>query len=409
MREFLKNLFSKKEIWDLNAEVHMAPDKITEYTQPNMKIELDYYGRDLHDEIISVAYSYDGKNILTGATNYASKPLVRLWSAETGNLIKTFTGEGYVDFSPDGTMFSFVAENKIKIMDAKSLKEIAVLPAPYPPSSFNKKAIRFSPDNATIAAGPYGSAAKIWHIKSGRELSQFTHDKSVNVLTFNPDGKFLLAGNGSELTLWDIEKGVKARNFSGHTRGINTIAFSPSGKYILSGSDDCTATLWESKSARQIYSINHGIDHVQFVAFMKDEKHFITGSSLTGSKIEVFNISSGEETKTITIDKFNLKSGVLSCDGSRLAMGFDISTMILYDLDKFEEIAHFIFAADDNWACALSSTGFYTGTENCHKKINSPLPLLMVVEGHKAYIGEPLREKFYNPQAVKTRLSKSMN
>lgn len=396
------------KIWDLSADIHMAPAKITEYTQPNMEIRLDYYGRDLNEEIISVAYSPDGKSILTGARNFTSKkPFVRLWSAETGDLIKTYNGEGYVDFSPDGTMFSFISENKIKIMDMKSGKEITSLPAP---DSSIKKMIRFSPDNVCIAAGSYGLFAKIWHIETGRELFQFAHNKTVNVLAFSPDGKLLLVGNGSELTLWDIKKGVRARSYSGHTRDINTIAFSPDGKYILSGSDDCTVKLWENKSARQIHSINHGIDNLQFVSFMKDGKHFISGSSLTGTKIKVLSILTGKEIKTICnkdFDSFSLKSGTLSYDGSKLAMGFNNSTMILYDLDNDEEIAHFIYASDDNWACALSSTGFYTGTENCHKDISpSHLPLLFVTEGHNAYMGEPLREKFYNPQAVKARLSK---
>ena len=94
----------------------------------------------------AVVFSPDGRLLATADT----KKMVKLWSVDSGELIKTFRGH----------------ENYIH-------------------------EISFSPDGKQLASGGGDKQAIIWDIASGKKLISLTHPDVVHDVTFSPDGKLL--------------------------------------------------------------------------------------------------------------------------------------------------------------------------------------------------------------------------
>jgi energy-coupling factor transporter ATP-binding protein EcfA2 len=80
----------------------------------------------------------------------------------------------------------------------------------------------------------------------GRERNRLEgHSKSVNSVSFSPDGKTLASGSYDKtIKVWNLETGKEIRTLNGHSNTVNSVSFSPDGKTLASGSHDKTIKLW---------------------------------------------------------------------------------------------------------------------------------------------------------------------
>jgi WD40 repeat protein/serine/threonine protein kinase len=87
-------------------------------------------------------------------------------------------------------------------------------------------------------------------VATGEVVRQFQGDAAqrVNGIAFNPDGTLLLSGNGNQLVLWDVAKGIPIRRLTAHNDLVDTIEFSPDGRYAMSISRDNNVRLWDITS-----------------------------------------------------------------------------------------------------------------------------------------------------------------
>ncbi|MCP4978723.1 MAG: hypothetical protein GY931_21470, partial [Maribacter sp.] len=146
----------------------------------------------------SVAFSPDGKYVLTGSTDKTAK----LWDLK-GKVIQPFLGH-------EGRIYS----------------------------------VAFSPDGKYALTGSLDNTAKLWDLK-GNEIQSFKgHDDDVYSVAFSPDGKSVLTGSADKTAkLWDL-KGNEIQSFNGHTNGIWKAVFSPDGQFVLTGCWDATVKYW---------------------------------------------------------------------------------------------------------------------------------------------------------------------
>ncbi|MBA7533727.1 Tol-Pal system protein TolB [subsurface metagenome] len=311
------------------AEYALSLDTTNEQIQNNLR--RIYYDNSFykiiakHEEwISSVAFSPDGKTILTGSGDNTA----RLWDLK-GNELQVFWGhENYITavaFSPDGkTILTGSEDNTARLWDLKG-NELQV----FWGHENGISSVAFSPDGNTILTGSGDITARLWDLE-GNQLQVFKGGEAgVSAVAFSPDGKTILTGS-SDYTprLWDLE-GNQLQIFKGHKDWVNSVAFSPDGNTILTGSDDRTARLWDLKGNQlQVFKGHEG--SVTSLAFSPDGKMILTGLDdrtshlwdLKGNELQVFR---GHEHTIISID--------FSPCGEKILTGSFDMTARLWDLE----------------------------------------------------------------------------
>jgi eukaryotic-like serine/threonine-protein kinase len=267
-----------------------------------------------HDYVSGVAFSPDGKRILTGSEDHTLK----LWNAENGKEILTLKGHSAgvdtVAFSPDGKRIAASSPSgklqlrvigaDIKVWDAEKGKELFGIEGgvgvAFSPNGkrlatgaiwFNKEVkirdaengkeilsiggdfkepigelfghratcVVFSPDGTKLLTSSYESERiRLWDAETGKPLLNFqAHDDGIRCVTFGPDGKRIIsASHDKTIKIWDIDALPKIpRTLEGHTEQLTNVSFSPDGKRIVSSSYDKTAKVWDADQCKEILTL----------------------------------------------------------------------------------------------------------------------------------------------------------
>jgi len=232
------------------AACFMDSIRIWDITNGQEIISISDYPR-IRNIFLSIAYSPDGKSIVSGHSNAT----IKLWDAASGEEIKSFIGHGN-----------------------------------------NVTSVAFHPDGSIIASGSGDSSIKLWEVNTGREIRTLTGHTGrmvggVRSVAFSPDGKFLVSGSvDTTLKLWDVNTGREIKTFTGHLNNVSSVSFSFDGKQVVSASDDGTARLWDIATGQEIAS---------FISFTGTDSQIATTSR--GLTVETQTASSTIEGEWLSI------------------------------------------------------------------------------------------------------------
>jgi tetratricopeptide (TPR) repeat protein len=151
--------------------------------------------------VVAVAFSPDGKTVLTGSGDKTA----RLWDAATGQAIgQPLEHQGEV------------------------------------------VAVAFSPDGRTLLTGSWDKTARVWEAAAQTLLAPpLVHDGKVLAVAFSPDSRTVLTGSeDGTARLWDSRTGKPIGPPLLHRDEVRTVAFSPDGHTAVTGGDDNAARLW---------------------------------------------------------------------------------------------------------------------------------------------------------------------
>ena len=237
------------------------------------------------DSVNSVVFSSDGETIASAGNDRT----VRLWNANTGELLRTLTGHienvNTVAFSPDGNTIASgsgklvylggredsgtCVGQEIRLWNANTGELIKTLTG----HTSVVNSVVFSPDGNTIASGSghlmgyegkasAGEEVRLWNANTGELIKTLTeHKEVVSSVAFSPDGNLIVSGDwydwdgypssgtwSGEIRVWDAHTGEHLKTLIGHTGGVSSVAFSPDGKTLASGRTDGTILLWDFAS-----------------------------------------------------------------------------------------------------------------------------------------------------------------
>jgi eukaryotic-like serine/threonine-protein kinase len=287
-------------------------------------------------EVTSVAFSPDGKRIVSGGGEWGKPGEVQVWDAHTGKLERTLQGHtSYVQsvaFSPDGKRIaSGSVDRTVKVWDAHSGQE----PLTLKRHTSAVWSVAFSPDGKRIASGSHDQSVQVWDAQMGEwQLTLKGHAGVVAGVAFSPDGKRIASGSYDRtVKLWDAQTG-QALTLRGHTRGVTSVAFSADGKRIAAGSYDRMVTVWDAHSEQVVFLKGH-TSSVRSVAISADGKRLATGSA--DNEVNVWDAQTGKVIHTLKGHSDSVNSVAFSADGKHIASGSQDQTVKVWDAQTWKE------------------------------------------------------------------------
>jgi WD40 repeat protein/tRNA A-37 threonylcarbamoyl transferase component Bud32 len=307
-------------------------------TYPDLGFEWYYWQRQRHTElqtlrghsgtVVSVAFSPDGRRIVTGSFDRTAK----VWDASSGKELFTLRGHSaqvrWVAFSLDGRrIVTGSLDQTAKVWDAASGKELLTLKGHLAAIT----SVAFSPNGQRIVTGSYDRTAKVWDAATGTELLTFKgHSSSVRSVAFSPDGQRIVTGSDDQTArVWDAATSVELLTLRGHRAGLNVSVFSQDGQRILTGSGDWTGKVWDAATGNELLTLRGHRAGITFAAFSPDDRRIVTSSYDQTAKM--WDAASGEQLFTLEGHGDMITSVAFSPDGQQIVTGSYDQTAKVWD------------------------------------------------------------------------------
>jgi WD40 repeat protein len=239
----------------------------------------------------------DGKYLGRSGNHGTGLTAVDLWDAGNGkhvrSLIPEMKGGGrVVAWSPDGRrILTNVHSPKSKatadIYDAASGERVCSLSCD---SGYISRAA-FSPDGKLVlgyrvlgysSSIVQGEMVDVWDAATGaHRMTLRGHTGDVTAAEFSPDSRLILTtSTDSTARLWDAATGEEKEVLRGHRHVVRAGRFSPDGRWVATASTDGTARIWSTATGQEWLTLPpvHGIAYLR-VEFSADSQRLLTAST----------------------------------------------------------------------------------------------------------------------------------
>jgi dipeptidyl aminopeptidase/acylaminoacyl peptidase len=197
--------------------------------------------------VTSLAFSSDNKTVAVGTYRE-----VQFWNAETKMLAGTWSGHAdavrSLAYSKDGKWLisgggAAGTAGEVRVWDVGAGKELRAFGDEHTDSVTS---VALNPDATKVATGSADKTVKIWDLATGRRLNTLRdHADAVWAVAWSPDGKFLAsAGSDKSIKVWDADTGKRRYSVGAHDDMIVSLEFSPDGSQLVSAAADKSAKVW---------------------------------------------------------------------------------------------------------------------------------------------------------------------
>ena len=193
--------------------------------------------RPRHDEIVrGVTFSHDGRFVAT-----TGDTTLRIWSPKDGTLVRrsdlpsrAFTAA----FSPDGTVVAVGEDGMASLRDVATGRELQRVR--HGDGVF---AVRLTRDRAILATSG-ADGVRLWDTSSGTQLRFLAHDGSVEFQEFSADGAYLATGSRDHSArVWDVKSGRELARMTDVGEAFR-VAFDETGRLLLAQHNDAATEFW---------------------------------------------------------------------------------------------------------------------------------------------------------------------
>ncbi|KAG0293528.1 hypothetical protein BGZ97_005318 [Linnemannia gamsii] len=225
--------------------------------------------------IAGVAYSSDGKRLVSGSTKDGT---IRVWDSETGEPIACWNiaheKDSHLAISADGKWIVVVFEDKIQITNAFTGE-----PGPVLNGNNTYRCMASFSNGLWIVTSTADNTLRLWDISSGLLISSFSgHAHQIVACNFSPSGSQLASGDGGGyVRLWEIDTSGAILDLDRPTSRVLTVIYSPDGRSILSRSSVQGLQQWDSLTGVFVPLPLKMGDDVSLLTFSPDGKQIATG------------------------------------------------------------------------------------------------------------------------------------
>jgi WD40 repeat protein len=216
------------------------------------------------DQVFSLAFRPDGY-LLASASACVAGGEVRIWTVNSGRPFRRYEYSSRVNrvaYGPHNAFAVACADGSVDHRYACTGKTLATLR----PTELSLQFVGFRPDESLIAATG-GHHPTLWNAPAGTQLAAcHEHTFAASRLALSPDGRTLAAAGVSELKLWDVETGAlksALRGIHGQTSGI---AFTPDGRTLVTGGNNCHAREGDGQQRVELFAwdVERGVQTGRF-------------------------------------------------------------------------------------------------------------------------------------------------
>lgn len=349
-------------------------------------------------QVTTLDFSPDGQQLVSGSTDKT----LRLWNVADGKELLNFSQEFsqgiyQARFSPDGGKIGAVSwevlnggvQGFAKVLDAQTGKLLNRINTDVKPAS----AIDFSPDGKKIITGTWNFVVREHDLSQNNavvlyDMASLPYYTAIQSVDYSADGKFIAeSGKDNRIRILRADGKLvhKIDPWQGHSQWVNCVRFSPDGNYFASASDDGMLKVWETATARNVYTFRGHEGGLQQLAWHPSGSRIFTSSYDGTAKAwdlrkpgdRTFDVAeNGPWFAPVTPD-----GKYLVCAGSdRLLTVWDLNTATRFAvLDTFSNNAA-IISSDGQFIAAAGHGRFVSGYQVAQKK------KLFSSQGHTAAV-----------------------
>ena len=250
--------------------------------------------------------------------------------------------------------------------------------------------VSFSPDGKLLASGSADNTVKLWDTTTGTEIKTLIgHTKPVFAVSFSPNGKLLASGSFDQtVKLWDTTTGKAIKTFTGHTDNVVGVSFSPNGKLLASAGADKRVKLWDITTGKEIKTFTGHTNSVWSASFSPDGK--LLASASRDKTVKLWDTTTGKQIKTLTGHKATVYGVSFSPDGKLVASGSADETVKLWDISTGKEIKTLTGHTDGIRGVSFSPDGKLLASASFDKTVKlwdtTTGKQIKTLTGHKADI-----------------------
>ncbi|GJH18434.1 TIR domain-containing protein [Caballeronia novacaledonica] len=292
----------------------------------------------------------------------------------------------FANFSPDGNRVITASwDNTARIWDVRTRRELSELKG-HQGRVFNAV---FSPDGKRIVTTSEDKTARIWDAATGRELYKLAkQEKTVLGAAFSPNGKLIVTTSfDNTMRIWDADTGQELRKLTEGDETIYAASFSPDGTRIVTTSSARVARVWDVATGNQLGALRGHTDEVYDAVFSHDGRLIVTASEDNTARI--WSAATGQLMKTLTGHSAGVYSATFSPDGKYVVTASIDNTARIWDLAPHgktkvlkhtDEVESADFSFDGKWVVTASD-------DNTARVWNAANGQLIAKLGHDVQVG----------------------
>ena len=209
----------------------------------------------LSGRVNTLAFSPDGKTLVTGSGEPSRSGELKQWDAATGALVQEFKNAHSdtvqsVDFSGDGKLLvSGAADRFVKVWTVADTKLVKA----FEGHTHQVLGVTLKRDGRIVASAGADNAVKVWSLVTGevvRTVAGFSKE-ATSIAHVGVGDQFLATGGDGKVRLIN-EAGGDARTFAGATDYMYAGATTPDGKVVIAGGQDGILRLWNGTTGTSI-------------------------------------------------------------------------------------------------------------------------------------------------------------